>query len=253
MAYLRCECGEMLKGIQVSRHVTEKGENRYIEYKIGGSMEMGLWKPIEQAWLLNVEEAVYCEKCHKEIPTEPEEEKVFADTRIPGINASEFIAEEMTNKLEELAVKERAELIVHTFPSSEAVYGEIDDQLSENISAALKRMKIASLYSHQADTYNHVRKGKHVVLVTHTASGKTLSYNLPVLQGLIEKPSARALYLFPTKALADDQIEQLYRWTEEENVQEEVEDEWYERNVKIGDQVIPYGRLDGDTPPGRIY
>lgn len=250
MAFLRCECGEMLKGIQVSRRVTEKGEYRLIEYKIGGSMEMGPWKPINFSWLLNVEEAVYCEKCHKEIMTEPEEQKVFADTRIPGVYAKEFVAEVMANKLEELAEKERADIFVHTLPSSEAVYGEVDDQLSESIYAALKRMNIDSLYSHQADTYNHVRKGKHVVLVTHTASGKTLSYNLPILQGLIENPLARALYLFPTKALADDQIEQLYRWTEEIDLPEGEEDEWYERNLKIGEQVIPYGRLDGDTPPG---
>ena len=250
MAFLRCGCGEMLKGIQVSRHVLEKGEYRHIEYKVGGLMDLGVWKPIEQEWQLNVAEGVYCEKCHREIETDPEEVKVFADTRIPGVNASEYKTAEMMNKLETLAEKERAELFVHTFPSCEAVYGEIDNELPESLSAALNRMKIDSLYSHQAATYNFVRTGKHVVLVTHTASGKTLSYNLPVLQGLIENKSARALYLFPTKALADDQVEQLYRWTEEKDIQEEVEDEWYERKVKIGGVVIPYGRLDGDTPPG---
>jgi DEAD/DEAH box helicase domain-containing protein len=251
MAFLRCECGEMLKGVQVSRHVLAKGEYRYIEYKVGGMMDLGVWKPIgKEEWLLNVEDGVYCEKCHRAIETEQEEENTFADTRIPSINASEFKASEMANRLEKLAEKERAELFIHTFPSSEAVYSTTDYEVPESLSSALKRMKIESLYSHQAATYNHVRSRKNVVLVTHTASGKTLSYNLPVLQGLIENKYARALYLFPTKALADDQIEQLYRWTEEDDVQEEVEDEWYERNVKIGGTVIPYGRLDGDTPPG---
>ena len=218
MAFLMCECGGMLKGVQVSRHVLKKGEYRQVEYKVGQSMEPGGWKPIKEEWLLNIEEGIYCEKCHSEIEIEPEEEKVLADTRIPGVNASEFIAAEMTSKLEMIAKKERAEITVHVFPSREAEYGEVDNEIPNSLMLALKRMKIDRLYSHQATTYNHVRNGKHVVLVTHTASGKTLSYNLPVLQGLIENPTARALYLFPTKALADDQIEQLYRWTEEKNI-----------------------------------
>ena len=65
------------------------------------------------------------------------------------------------------------------------------------------------LYSHQAKAFDIVAKGEHLVMVTPTASGKTLCYNLPVLQTLVQQPEARVLYLFPTKALAQDQLAEL--------------------------------------------
>ena len=65
---------------------------------------------------------------------------------------------------------------------------------------------IHALYSHQAEALEAARRGENVVLATGTASGKTLAYNLPVLATLIENPQARALYLFPTKALTQDQF-----------------------------------------------
>jgi DEAD/DEAH box helicase domain-containing protein len=72
--------------------------------------------------------------------------------------------------------------------------------------AALSRRGIHALYSHQSAAYESARRGENVVLATGTASGKTLAYNLPVLATLLENPSARALYLFPTKALTQDQF-----------------------------------------------
>lgn len=73
----------------------------------------------------------------------------------------------------------------------------------------LRTRHIQALYSHQATTWQHVQAGRHVVIVTGTASGKTLCYNLPVLDHLLRSPAARALYLFPTKALAHDQQDEL--------------------------------------------
>ena len=67
-------------------------------------------------------------------------------------------------------------------------------------------MLFRSLYSHQAEAMTQIAAGNNVVIVTPTASGKTLCYNLPVLNAIINDPSARALYLFPTKALAEDQL-----------------------------------------------
>jgi DEAD/DEAH box helicase domain-containing protein len=66
------------------------------------------------------------------------------------------------------------------------------------------------LYSHQAATAELVRNGKNVVVVTPTASGKTICYNLPVLNAVLENADTRALYLFPTKALAQDQSAELH-------------------------------------------
>src|SRR5205823_358960 len=73
----------------------------------------------------------------------------------------------------------------------------------------LKERGIENLYVHQARASELASEGKNVVVVTPTASGKTLCYNLPILNALVQDPEARALYLFPTKALAQDQLVEL--------------------------------------------
>ena len=88
-------------------------------------------------------------------------------------------------------------------------YAPLPDDLREPLKAALASRGIASLYAHQAECYRLIRGGRNVVVVTPTASGKTLCYNLPVVQALLEDPAARALYLFPTKALSQDQQAEL--------------------------------------------
>ena len=81
--------------------------------------------------------------------------------------------------------------------------------LNPDLVEALHRTEIHSLYLHQAQAWEKVRHGLHTAVVSGTASGKTLCYNLPVLDCLAELPTARALYLFPTKALAQDQLSTL--------------------------------------------
>src|SRR5213594_1683244 len=81
--------------------------------------------------------------------------------------------------------------------------------LDPRIADGLRARGIHELYSHQARAWELIEKGHHVVVVTPTASGKTLCYNLPALQSLLQHPDARVLYLFPTKALAQDQLAEL--------------------------------------------
>ena len=83
---------------------------------------------------------------------------------------------------------------------------ELPETLAPALQQALVSRGIDRLYTHQAEAFAHATTGRHVVIVTPTASGKTLCYNLPVLNGLIADPNARAMYLFPTKALAGDQL-----------------------------------------------
>ena len=101
------------------------------------------------------------------------------------------------------------------FPDRAARWAPFPPDLDSRIADALRRRGIGELYSHQARAWETVRRGRHLVVVTPTASGKTLCYNLPVLQTLLEKPDARVLYLYPTKALAQDQLAGLQELAQE--------------------------------------
>jgi DEAD/DEAH box helicase domain-containing protein len=90
-------------------------------------------------------------------------------------------------------------------PARPAVLVGFPDDLPLELVSALRARGIRSLYSHQAAAWEHSRRGENVVLATGTASGKTLAYNLPVLAAILDNPDTRALYLFPTKALTQDQ------------------------------------------------
>ncbi len=96
-----------------------------------------------------------------------------------------------------------------TVPASEGNFSEIPGHLGPQLHEALKRRGIEKLYSHQAKAIDAVLNNNNVVVVTPTASGKTLCYNLPVVNALIKDQSSRALYLFPTKALSQDQVTEL--------------------------------------------
>jgi DEAD/DEAH box helicase domain-containing protein len=91
-------------------------------------------------------------------------------------------------------------------PARAAETAPIPDWVDPRIRAALAEQGIASLYTHQEQALSAVRAGRDVCVVTPTASGKSLCYQLPILQALAEDQSARALWLFPTKALGQDQV-----------------------------------------------
>ena len=91
-------------------------------------------------------------------------------------------------------------------PARPGEFAEFPETLAPALQNALTARGIARLYTHQAEAFSHAVAGRNVVVVTPTASGKTLCYNLQVLNGLLADPHARAMYLFPTKALAGDQL-----------------------------------------------
>jgi DEAD/DEAH box helicase domain-containing protein len=93
-------------------------------------------------------------------------------------------------------------------PAREARFADFPDALEPRLVAALRGRGIERLWSHQREAFDHVAAGRDVVVVTPTASGKTLCYNLPVLDATL-RGGAKALYLFPTKALAQDQVAEL--------------------------------------------
>jgi DEAD/DEAH box helicase domain-containing protein len=119
---------------------------------------------------------------------------------------------------------------IHQIPAREAQWAPMPDWIRPELAEAYRAKGLVQLYSHQAEAADRVRKGRNVVVVTPTASGKTLCYNLPVLNAVLENPDTRALYLFPTKALAQDQLAEL------EDLGRRTGDRW---------GVFTY---DGDTP-----
>ncbi|MDR7563939.1 MAG: DEAD/DEAH box helicase, partial [Armatimonadota bacterium] len=101
--------------------------------------------------------------------------------------------------------------IVHVehFPPRAARYADPTCPLAPPLREALRRKGIERLYLHQALAVDAVRAGESIVVTTSTASGKTLCYTLPILERILQDPRTRALYVYPTKALAQDQLDEL--------------------------------------------
>ncbi|MHC4479935.1 MAG: DEAD/DEAH box helicase [Planctomycetota bacterium] len=95
---------------------------------------------------------------------------------------------------------------VEVLPAREAAWADVPGGIHPAVEAALREQGVGRLYGHQAEAIEAVRRAEHVVIVTGTASGKTLCYNVPVVEALIEDSLATALFIYPTKALAQDQL-----------------------------------------------
>jgi len=101
--------------------------------------------------------------------------------------------------------------VVHIehIPVRTAIHGELEQSLAAPLQESLVKRGLLPLYLHQAEAVNLVRRGSNVMVATASASGKTLCYNIPVIQAMLTEPDTRFLYLFPTKALAQDQLRTL--------------------------------------------
>jgi DEAD/DEAH box helicase domain-containing protein len=132
---------------------------------------------------------------------------------------------------------------VRRLPAVAAQYAPFPAALDARLTRALGTRGIDQLYTHQADAVDHALARRNVVVITPTASGKTLCYNAPVLNAILQDSSSRALYLFPTKALAQDQLAELHGLCETLATTGTGGQEPPDDDVSIG--VFTY---DGDTP-----
>lgn len=121
---------------------------------------------------------------------------------------------------------------IHTTEEKEAIYAPFPSTMHQSIQKALKSRGVHQLYIHQRLAFDAASSGKSYTTITPTASGKSLCYHLPVLQSIMEDPTSRAIYLFPTKALAQDQKSDLNNLIE-----------------ATGEEILSY-TYDGDTAPG---
>ena len=115
-------------------------------------------------------------------------------------------------------------------PATPPQYAPFPDELDPALVKVLQERGFSQLYTHQAEAVRLALEGRDLVVVTPTASGKTLCYNLPVLQQILREPESRALYLFPTKALSQDQMNEVHGIATK-----------LERDIKVY-------TFDGDTP-----
>lgn len=121
----------------------------------------------------------------------------------------------------------------HKLDERQGQFDPLPGNLHPHLVSALQSQGISSLYTHQSLSWNLVQQGHHIVVVTGTASGKTLCYNLPVLDKLLREPLSRALFLFPTRALAQDQRSTLNEFL---------------AHAPDSETQIPLAVYDGDTP-----
>jgi DEAD/DEAH box helicase domain-containing protein len=132
--------------------------------------------------------------------------------------------------LKEIGIKNDSITAIKHIPSQEGQYRTYPPEIHPTLVAALKAKGFAKLYTHQHRSYQLLQQKKNIVVVTPTASGKTLCYNLPVLDAILKEPSTRAIYLFPTKALSQDQRSEL------------------DETIKMLPEEIRIFTYDGDTP-----
>jgi DEAD/DEAH box helicase domain-containing protein len=125
------------------------------------------------------------------------------------------------------------QIVYHHYLPPQAPEYDQSQVFSSEISHSLRNFKIRELYTHQVEAIKRLREGKDILVCTPTASGKSLIYNLPVIEEILRKATVKALYIFPLKALEQDQLKNLYEFI----------------------SGIPEGQVsatiyDGDTPPG---
>jgi DEAD/DEAH box helicase domain-containing protein len=129
-------------------------------------------------------------------------EKLISDGTSPDVDPAAALAARLRSQY---AARITGALVV---PARDGQYLALPDELDTRLARALAGRGVERLYTHQAAAWESVQSGRHTVIVTPTASGKTLCYNLPVLQAALRE-QAKALYMFPTKALAQDQVAEL--------------------------------------------
>lgn len=129
---------------------------------------------------------------------------------------------------------ENNQFIIHkrVLNGRQAEYADFPSSMDKELTTLLHNRGVERLYSHQAEMFEQARSGDNIVITTSTASGKTLSFLLPVLQRILEKPTSRAFFIYPTKALASDQYRSLLSLIE-----------------ALGNGRVTAGVYDGDTPP----
>jgi len=191
---------------------------------------------------------IYCSKCTRTIEVEEEDATYLGDKPFSLLRPEEFKSQQVLLKINSLF--QDADLHVHEVSPKTAVFGKQLLKLRPPIIRALERQCLSKekLYSHQTDAVQVALDRKNVIVSTPAASGKTLCFNIPVLNSMVEDTNSRALYIYPTKALAQDQILKIARFRNDFPKNEHLYTSGYHFTMKVGEHNIVFGKYEGQTP-----
>ncbi|WP_410514058.1 DEAD/DEAH box helicase [Paenibacillus sp. BR2-3] len=207
--------------MQISYKADPKGYCREIQQRANG-LHMADWTSLKAEYdnYSNQEEGIFCIQDGSPMMSSllmTEEVDMLLDRRLPVQQT--FQSSVQAGQLIELSERVRAEIYVHETDEVQGVYDE-HMPMAGWMRSKLETMGVNKLYKHQAEAVEAIREGRNVVICTKTASGKSLSYNIPIMEKLVADPEACALYLSPFKALVEDQFAHLQQWAdlEEESI-----------------------------------
>lgn len=226
------DCRNLEDFVQVSH----RGDARLLKQSSAGL------KPLQWQQADTRKAGVYCQQCTKSVNADAAE-LGLVDSRLDFVTPEEFRADLLVSEL--TALRPDAQWAQLELPEQAPRFRNLSTELSPALAASLHRTGRDRLYMHQADAVEAAMAGHHVVQATPAGSGKSLGFVLPVLDVLTRIPDATALFLFPLKALANDQLAGLARFSVDEDPW--INNSSFDLRLTAESDPIRIGRYDGNT------
>jgi DEAD/DEAH box helicase domain-containing protein len=227
------DCRNLQNFVQVST----RGDARFVQQSSSGLKPLSWDQPDDR------HPGMYCASCGS--PIEGQIGQLgLGDSRLDFVEPKDFRAELLVDEL--MALRPDADWERLELPAQEPRFRDLAADIAPAVAAALDRTGRQRLYTHQANAVEAALRGSHVVQATPAGSGKSLGFVLPVLDALAREPDATALFVFPLKALANDQLAGLARFSVDD-------DPWldhssFDLRLTSDSEPIRVGRYDGSTP-----
>lgn len=240
------KCGNTTEFVQIAFDQINKPMERNIHMILRARGQIAVNKT---SWTSSDQRSagIFCTMCRKRISLEDKllEDLDLSDVPLSALPPEEFEAEKIVSKIKKVIRK--TEIFEYTLPPKPSSFSTLSKPLEKSILNALEKqgIDISKLYTHQARAIENILDSRNVVISTATASGKTLCFNVPVINTLVKDENARALYIYPTKALAQDQIMKLLMFADNSEELSKQHGSFFK--FKVGGNYITLGKYDGST------
>lgn len=208
-------------------------------------LRRSLWRPPSAASELST--GFYCGQCSRPVELEPEVAAYLSDRPATVLDPVDFRADPYVKRIRQATPN--AEVFTHEVASRESANARLRSSLDSRLVASLVKQQLdpSKFYSHQASSIDAVLSGKNVVVATSAASGKTLCFNVPVINALVRNPDGKALYMYPTKALAQDQILKILQFDDNYSDEGLGSQKGSFFRFSVGSVRLTIGKYDGST------